>query len=293
MLRIFYTSMLLITAASASEINIQEENKKSESSYMLATGASGKERLEIMEKVYGPFNQSLFNKLDLPNNPKILIVGCGTGLREIEMAQQFPNMHITATDSCKEQFALAEQRAEELGLPNLEFKEMNAKALSPKSHFDAVCARFLLMHVQNPDDTIAEMASTVKLGGLVVCEETSSSSFHCNPEDESHKKALEIVKEVGKIKGVDYDIGVKLKGKMTGLGLNILIDNRHGPDSSDQNVKELFFLTFKEAKPKLLALNFNEQELDKYLNGMKNWACNEKSRISMTDIFQVVGRRTK
>lgn len=292
MIHNFFSYIFLMTAVAASAGNVlPEENNKSATTYLLGTGTSGEERLDQMEEAFGSFSQSLLNYLNLPKHPKILSVGCGTGTREIQMAKYWPDARILAIDNSKEQIELAKKRAANFGLKNIEFVEMDAEALSQENQFDLVYARFLLTHLKDPRAILNKMIRASKLGGLIACGETSSSSFYCEPDDKSHRKALQIAEEVGKIIGVDYDIGAKLKDMMTEQGLKIIVEKRDRPDSSNPKVKELFWSTFKEAKPKLLLANFKTQELDDCLNGMKNFAAQEKSKISMTDFFQVVGRK--
>src|SRR5689334_10163261 len=111
MLHILFIYMLFMTSFTVSAGSIQEENMKPVPTYMLGTGSSGEERLDQMEQAFGSFSQSLLNYINLPKNPKILSVGCGTGNREVQMAKYWPDARILAIDSSKAQIEIAKKRA--------------------------------------------------------------------------------------------------------------------------------------------------------------------------------------
>lgn len=289
MRHIIFTSLLLITVATASEIDFEPTEKPSNPSYLLETGCSGQKRLDQMQEVYGPFSQSLFSELEFKTeNPEILSLGCGTGTRECIMAQLWPKAHITAYDISDCQVDLAIQQAESLGLTNIDFKVKDANELTANNAYDLVCARFFLLHVKNAPAIIEKMVRATKRGGIVVNEELSSSSFFCQPENSYFQKGIQLSRQVGIALGVDYDIGVKLEELMKEQGLSILITKSHQPDRSNMTVKSLLTMSIAEAKPKLIAY-FDEQYLDELLNGMELSANQKELLISMSNLYQVVG----
>jgi SAM-dependent methyltransferase len=268
-------------------------NGTKEDTYMLATGRAGQKRLNLIDDAYGHFSRSLLESLrpSLPKNAQILTVGCGTGTMECPMAQYWPGARITAVDSSPAQLEIARKNAFELRLTNINFIEDDAKNLLYTNCYDLVYARFLLMHVQDPLSILKCMEQAAKPGALIICEELSSSSYYCEPYNKFYAEAFQLIQGVAKKMRVDYDIGAKLPGLMANLGLTSIQRDRQKPDRSNLNVKKQLVMAIAEAKPKLLAKNFDEQALDALLAELEAFANQDTSRMSMSDLFQVVGRK--
>ena len=291
LLKLFNWSLVgcfLILSNFLSQANCCEEEKAT-SPYMLATGCAGQDRLEKIEEAYGHFSQSLLNSLPLiPKDGKILSVGCGTGTRECRMAQYWPHAHIKAIDNSEAQLMIARERASKLGLENIDFSVGDANNLPTTDGYDLVYARFLLTHVQNPGAVLKEMIRVAKPGALIVCEELSSSSHFCEPNNKYFEEASQLTQRIANKMRVDYDIGAKLRVLMQEQGL-ITTFYQHQPDRSNINVKMQLPLAISEAKPKLINAGIDEKLLDDLLKGMEEFATQEDSRASMSDLFQVVG----
>lgn len=257
---------------------------------MLATGSAGQERLDRIEECYGHFNQSLLEAIPpLPENAQILSIGCGTGTRECKMAIYWPHAHITALDNSEDQLMLARERAFKLNLTNIDFVVGDAYSLPDINRHDLVYARFLLMHMRDPSSIIKGMVRTAKLGGLVICEELSSSSFFCEPDNQFYKQAFDLSQDVAQKMGVDYDIGKKLSVLMAEHGLTSVKLNQLQPDRSNSNAKLQLYFGIAEAKPRLTSVGYEEEALNSLLANMLEFANEENSRISMSDLFQAVG----
>lgn len=281
---------LLIFSNLLSPANCAE---KAADTYLLATGRAGETRLALIDEAYGHFSRSLLESLhsSLPENAQILSIGCGTGTIECQMAQYWPNAYIKAIDSSQAQIDISRDKAASLGLKKITFIFQDANDLIYENSFDLVYARLLLIHVQDPVSVLKRMERAAKPGALIICEEISSSSFHCEPPNEFYAKAFQLTQEIAQEKKVDYDIGVKLPGYMADLGLTLVRFSRQEPDRANLNVKKQLFLSLTEAKPKLPA-NFDGQSLDTLLGELEKFADQDNSRISMSDLFQVVGRKT-
>jgi SAM-dependent methyltransferase len=78
-------------------------------------------------------------------------------------------------------FAVAERRAREAGLVNLEFRAMDAEALDlPDASFDTVSFLFALMFCPSPDRAVAEIHRVLAPGGrfaLTVWDAPEKNSF--------------------------------------------------------------------------------------------------------------------
>jgi phosphatidylethanolamine/phosphatidyl-N-methylethanolamine N-methyltransferase len=137
--------------------------------------------VEYVEKVYNrysSFYDLVFGKvfhsgremapalLDLFPGARLLEVGVGTGL-------SFPllprNIKITAVDLSQKMLDRAEERAESLGLRNIELIKMDATNLEFPDHtFDRVLAAYFVSTVPDPVKVVTEMKRVCKPGGYLV-----------------------------------------------------------------------------------------------------------------------------
>jgi SAM-dependent methyltransferase len=292
MLKFSLISLLLITSATASNtVDIAPEQRSS--TYLLATGSTGEDRLNSVEDIYGCFSDKAFEVLpNFQKGSKILCIGCGTAMREIKMAQRWPEAHFKLIDKSKEQIEIAKENAKKHNVSNMEFLALEANEISDENEFDLVYARLLLMHVTNAQEILGKMERAMKPGGFIVCEEFSSSSFVCLPENAPFKEAFKLSNTIGAKLKVDYDIGVKLEKMISNLGLVIKKSNQFEPDRSDMKTKRLLIWSLSEAKPNLIA-HFGEDYLTNLLNGMEEFANRPDSQVAVSDLFQVIGYKNK
>ena len=112
----------------------------------------------------------------------VLDIACGTGQPAIAAARAVhPGGQVVATDIAPEMLAVAERRATQAGLHNIEFKEADAETLPfPDQSFDAVTCAFALMFCPDMDRAVAEVHRVLKPGGrvaYVVWDAPSKSPF--------------------------------------------------------------------------------------------------------------------
>ncbi len=92
---------------------------------------------------------------DVRPGQRVLDVATGIGEPAVTAARRVgPTGLVVATDSAPEMLAIARERAAELGLQNMDFREMDAEALDlPENDFDAILCRWGLMFL--PDLAVA------------------------------------------------------------------------------------------------------------------------------------------
>ena len=105
-------------------------------------------------------------QLHLPENGRILEVGCGPGGYWPEVAESIPpSWHITVSDFSPGMVAQARQRLAMLDRP---FTVVQADVQSlpfPDGAFDAVIANFMLYHVPDRPRALAEIRRVLAAGG--------------------------------------------------------------------------------------------------------------------------------
>lgn len=113
-----------------------------------------------------PWFRWVFDQLDLPDDARVLEVGCGPGILWIENLDHVPDgWHITLTDLSAGMLEEARGKLHE-GLNNSAFQVADAQDLPFKDHaFDAVIASHMLYHVPDRQQALREFARVLVPGG--------------------------------------------------------------------------------------------------------------------------------
>ena len=99
---------------------------------------------------------------------RVLDLGCGDGTTAVPLAQL--GADVTGIDIARNLVAAGNQRARDLGLANLAFREGDACALTdvPDHTFDLTLSVFGAMFAPRPFDVAKEMVRVTKPGGRIV-----------------------------------------------------------------------------------------------------------------------------
>ena len=136
---------------------------------------------ELLERVYNGYakrydkifgwvfqdgRERAFAILNARPTDRILEVGVGTGLC---LPLYPPYARVTGVDFSHGMLAKAEQKVTELGLKNVELKQMDVGAMSfPDSSFDVVFAAYVLPAVPDHRKAMDEMIRVCRPGGRIV-----------------------------------------------------------------------------------------------------------------------------
>ncbi len=180
--------------------------------YILTTGEKGEAQLDALDRTFGVESRKFLQRLDIANRRQIADIGCGSGNLSLWMAQQIASSQgkVIGVDNSEEQVRVAQRRAEEQGIHNVEFVVLSAYDLSslPKN-FDLVYCRWLLVHLDDPIKAIQQMAERITKGGVLACEETTGYKISY-PHHEFISTLWKWLYNVLIAKGCDIEIGLHL-----------------------------------------------------------------------------------
>ena len=146
--------------------------------------------------------RALFPWLDahdaLPESPRVLVAGCGTGLHPIATGRLHPTARVLAVDISGASLAYALRRARELGVENVEFAQADLLELGGLvERFDLIECAGVLHHLEDPLEgwrvlvrllapaglmKVALYSARARSGVVAAREFIAASGFPADPE---------------------------------------------------------------------------------------------------------------
>jgi ubiquinone/menaquinone biosynthesis C-methylase UbiE len=262
--------------------------------YVLATGAEGARRLEIVNAVHGEQTEEFLHAAGIAPGMRVVDVGCGVGTITAWLAAEVgPTGEVWAVDVSADQVAQARARVERLGLDNVRFTVASAYETElPRGVFDLAFCRFVLMHLHRPADALAEMAALLKPGGILACEDGDFTRPFCEPPSPAFDRCFELYRALGVTRGADFRLGPKLYGMFLDAGFPAPEVRLVQPVIVRGEAKRLPEWTLEEAIPALLEAGLApREEIERVLAGMRVLADDERVLFGMAQMTQVWGRK--
>ena len=111
----------------------------------------------------------LIRDLQIPENPRVLDVGCGTGVSTFQLMREVQGRGMFyGLDISQKMLDLARRRAADLGYANVEFKKGDAEQLDfPESSFDLVISNQAFFFFSDKQKALNEMLRVLRPTGQV------------------------------------------------------------------------------------------------------------------------------
>ena len=117
--------------------------------------------------------------LGLQGNENVLDVACGTGNAALAIAKLLPTGRVTAVDFSSGMLHQARRKAASLGVRNVKFMEQDMQNLNfPDGLFDAAVCAFGIFFVEDMENQLSSIASTVRPGGRIMISSFQENYFH-------------------------------------------------------------------------------------------------------------------
>jgi len=262
--------------------------------YAIRGGNEGKERLDVLARVLVPTTTQLLERVGLITGMKCLDVGCGGGHVTILMAGIVgPQGRVIGTDTDPEILALAREDAEAAKLTNITFQQLDACSCLCNNEFDVAYARFLLSHLNEPENCLAAVVEACAPGGRVVIEDTDFAGSFCYPPCGAYDRYKELYQELVQRRGGDSNIGPKLPSALCRAGLQDVELNVIQPAHVHGEGKLMAPLTMARISDALTEEGLaTEIEAQQILTELNDVAADCETVVSLPRIFQVWGKRT-
>ncbi|MDP6454317.1 MAG: class I SAM-dependent methyltransferase [SAR202 cluster bacterium] len=121
----------------------------------------------LIESSFQPFSDKMIEMASVAGGHRVLDIATGIGEPALTAAKIVgASGHVIATDQAPPMLQVAQERASELGLQNMEFREMDAENLAlPAESFDVALCRFGLMFLPNLDGALKSIHDVLVSGG--------------------------------------------------------------------------------------------------------------------------------
>ena len=119
---------------------------------------------------FQPVSERMLELAGIQPGQRVLDVATGPGEPAVTAAHRVgPAGHVITTDLAPQMIALGRERAAQLGLQNIDFREMDAEALDLlENGFEIALCRFGLMYLPDPQAALERMHKLLVPGGRLV-----------------------------------------------------------------------------------------------------------------------------
>ena len=165
-------------------------------------------RLEAQQPGVAEALRQALARCTLSPRPRVLEVGCGTGILTCALAAALPDAHITAVDLDERLLAEARVRCPQA---RIRFERQDAAALPYATRsFDLAICRYVLMHQEAPLAVVGEMHRVVALGGYAVAFEPDWAARAVYPPNDGEARLIELAIAARRYGWPDVLLGRKL-----------------------------------------------------------------------------------
>jgi ubiquinone/menaquinone biosynthesis C-methylase UbiE len=193
------------------------EQETDVSSYILGASQGEEDRLVDHLESFG--QKKLLSQLK--PGMRCLDVGCGPGAVSAMLAEAVgPEGSVEGLDMQEEQVERARALARKRGLENVTFRVGNATELPwDEGEFDLVYAKFLVMHLPDPEAGLGEMRRVLASGGTLFSYEFDAGGAVYWPKGTPTESAWNLAMGTLAEGGSDTECGRKLYSYFCRLGL--------------------------------------------------------------------------
>src|SRR5215831_189438 len=214
--------------------------------YVIRGGARGRKRLRVLSRVMQPTTLDLLRRAGARPGMVCMDAGCGGGDLTFDLARIVgPEGRVVGVDFDEVKLELARNEAHVQQLSNVEFRKADLTKPGLQGEFDLIHARFLLMHLRNPEEILDRMFAALVPGGVVVIEDIDFQGYFCYPECPALRRYVELYQRSVRLQGADPCIGPRLPSLLASAGFQNVQMNVVQPAGITGDVKLISPLTME------------------------------------------------
>lgn len=187
--------------------------------YVIRGGETGFQRLQVLARSWAATTEQLFDRAGIAAGMACVDFGSGSGDVTLALARRVgPTGQVVGVDMDEVKVALAQQRAADEGLANVEFVVESVYDWD-RTGFDLAYCRFVLQHLTRPVDLLRTMAHAVRPGGVVAAEDADFEGSFCYPPNPAFDFWVTAYQRALAAAGGDPQSGRKLHARFVQAGL--------------------------------------------------------------------------
>ncbi|MFD6620016.1 class I SAM-dependent methyltransferase, partial [Streptomyces albidoflavus] len=166
--------------------------------YLLGAEDEERRRLLFQGELLKDDTQALLDRVSLRVGDRALDVGCGPlGIMDALAARVGETGRVTGVDAEPRMIEMARRTIAEHGLSNVSLTTADAADTGlPRSSFDLVHTRLVLMNVPHTDQVLDEMLALTAPGGTVAVQDVDWLTRVCEPPHPSWDRLVTAVAEL-------------------------------------------------------------------------------------------------
>jgi ubiquinone/menaquinone biosynthesis C-methylase UbiE len=181
-------------------------------------GYSAREKERLVDQAM-TLTELLHSDTHYPSGCSVLEAGCGVGAQTVTLLKNSPDAQFISIDISEESLDAAKAAVEAAGCTNISFQVADIFSLPfPDEHFDHVFICFVLEHLRNPGDALANLRKKLKRGGTITVIEGDHGSAYFHPDSRAAQKTIQCLIDIQAAMGGNSLIGRELFPLVTNAG---------------------------------------------------------------------------
>ncbi|MEV5376104.1 class I SAM-dependent methyltransferase [Streptomyces nondiastaticus] len=188
--------------------------------YVLRHSDHETRRLATQAAFYAEHTDRLLTMAGITAGMDVLDVGCGAGDVSIQLARIVgPTGSVVGLDADASVLDAARQRAAQLNLGNVTFRQATLPDVTVDQPVDAVVGRMILMHLPDPAGTIRAVSTLVRPGGVITFQDLNTTRIRSVPALPLLTRGIAVVNDCLRAAGRTLDTGERLYSLFREAGL--------------------------------------------------------------------------
>jgi len=164
--------------------------------YVLGHSAEELNRLIDQARLFGELTEDVFVRAGIGPGMRVLDVGCGAGDVSFLLARMVgPSGTVVGVDRSEDAVAMANARAQAMGLAQVSFSQGKLEDISLDQPVDAAVGRFVLMYSPQPSVSLRRIAANVRAGGIVAFQEMNVAEAKSFPQVDLFEQSMRLIVE--------------------------------------------------------------------------------------------------
>ena len=202
-------------------------------------GADFIDVLRLQEKIIWEHERKILPRHGLQPGMRIADIACGHGYFAVMLQKEFKPEYLVGVDHSRASLKYAQEMVKRLGLESIEYQYGDAATLLlPDDSFDFVSCRLSLQVFYQPELIMQELVRICKPGGRIYVTNELLSCVFGFPEQEVIRATYQKFLTLGRMVGMDLDLGVQTRQLLADAALedvkvNLIDINNMNTDCHD------------------------------------------------------------